>query len=207
MPLHRYFKINELTSIWIWRADEPLAFFTDSVGSNSNHDITHPKRMIESSCSKFMISKYLGVETYQSLNYDAYGKPWVQGKQQYISISHSFPFIAVVSSDRNIGFDIQRYDTKLHKIAQRFLSDEESNTLINNSSDPTVELCRLWCVKEAVYKHYGKKQIIFKEQIKVRQRKKDFIALLINKDETSQYTVHTETDDDYAWAIAYIIIN
>ncbi|HEY0177929.1 MAG TPA: 4'-phosphopantetheinyl transferase superfamily protein, partial [Pedobacter sp.] len=62
--------------------------------------------------------------------------------------------------------DIEQIKTKIHRIQQKFLSPAELAQ--PGVKDHTEALYACWCVKEAVYKWYGKKGLEFKKHIHIQ---------------------------------------
>ena len=79
----------------------------------------------------------------------------------FISISHSHQLCTVIiHEEENTGIDIQLIDEKIHRIAERFLSDEELEWCIS-----TRERTMAWSMKESLYKIYGIGSYVFREQL------------------------------------------
>lgn len=98
--------------------------------------------------------------------YDDFGKPFLVGSQQHISISHSELWCAAMISDQICGVDIQLYSSTVQRIAERFLSEAEF-ALARNETNINHALHLLWGAKECLYKAYGKKKLVFKENIRI----------------------------------------
>jgi 4'-phosphopantetheinyl transferase len=101
------------------------------------------------------------------IKYNPYGKPLLQGQQGFISISHTAGFAAVyIDNKEETGIDIQVKTHKTSIIRHKFLSDEELSS-IGPIEEETVLLI-YWCAKEALYKLYGQKELLFKENLKIQ---------------------------------------
>jgi phosphopantetheinyl transferase len=105
-----------------------------------------------------------------NLNYpgivkDEFGKPFLKGLPNQISLSNSFPYVAVqVHPGQSVGIDLEQPRPKLFSVMQRVLTDSEWKDGANNLK----KLCIYWCAKEAMYKIYGKRSLIFTEQILIK---------------------------------------
>lgn len=96
---------------------------------------------------------------------DEYGKPFLEGSDYQISISHTEDYVAVIGSPANVGIDIQSITPKIEKIAPKFIRDDEYAFIPISES---LWYCHtIWGAKEAMYKAYGKKNVLFKENMKV----------------------------------------
>ena len=130
---------------------------------------THCKRRLSQMRSSIHRKGFLGVRqllkqagyTPQNLSYDAMGKPHLSD-QKFISISHSFEFVAVVISSQEVGIDLEKERPKIHTIAPKFLHPSECAQL---SSDRM--LTTSWCIKEAAYKLIGQKGLSFLNHIRI----------------------------------------
>ncbi len=99
----------------------------------------------------------------KTIRYNSDGKPYCDPVNQYLSVSHSHDYVAVIaSSSPFIGIDIQREEEKILRIRDRFVNDTEREQIdFNNVS----ELTLIWCVKESIYKIHGDRNVFFKEHI------------------------------------------
>lgn len=89
----------------------------------------------------------------ENLHYNEKKKPLADNC--YVSISHSGDMVAVCTSDKPIGIDIEKIDTTrdLSKIAKRFYHGKELELYREN---PTAELFfEIWTKKEAYSKISG----------------------------------------------------
>lgn len=104
-------------------------------------------------------------ETYQ-LFYDEKGKPFLTNGI-HLSISHSNNYAVVLLNKTNpCGVDIEKVAQKINRIKYKFLSETELKTINNNDIE---QLTIFWSAKEALYKYYGKKEVIFNEHLFVEQ--------------------------------------
>ena len=99
---------------------------------------------------------------YKGVRKDESGKPFLRGHNVEISLSHSFPYVAaILDMHTDVGIDLEQPKEKLLRVAPRFLSSAE----LQNAGNDLKKLCILWCAKEALYKTYNKKGLIFRENI------------------------------------------
>lgn len=120
-----------------------------------------------------MCSRYLGWSlakemegTCEGIWSDDHNKPHIKNSELQISISHAKPYVAVlVHKTQPCGVDIEEKKEKLHRLGSKFLTPHELYQADNNLS----RLAIGWGAKEAIYKLYGRKQLIFKENIFLTQ--------------------------------------
>ncbi len=89
----------------------------------------------------------------QNLHYNEKKKPLADNC--FVSISHSGDMVAVCTSDKNIGIDIEKidYGRNTDKIAKRFYHGQE---LTEFENEPTAEcFFKIWTMKEAYSKITG----------------------------------------------------
>ena len=98
--------------------------------------------------------------------YDEHNKPFVQDSKMSISLSHSYGLVAlIIDLEKETGIDIELVKPKIERIADKFMSDEE---MLHLDKKNRIEALYVhWCAKEALYKLYGKKELIFKEDLPV----------------------------------------
>lgn len=104
--------------------------------------------------------------------YDGNGKPHLQENSgtensRHISISHSASYIAIFVNPHVCGIDLELVRPKIERIAPKFLCEEELSIAME---EPAMERLHVyWCVKEALYKVYGKKNVSLRTNIFVHQ--------------------------------------
>ncbi len=82
--------------------------------------------------------------------YNEYGKPYLKSNKVYFNISHSFDYIVLVISSKEIGVDIEKIRMRRNVIDKVYTEDEKK--LINNADDFTL----MWVKKESYVKYLGK---------------------------------------------------
>ncbi len=107
--------------------------------------------------------EHLGFE-YQGIIKDEFGKPFLKNLPHHISLSHSFPYVAVqIDLNNEIGIDLEQPKPKLLTIAHRILAPSE----LTDAGSDVVKHCVYWCAKETMYKVYGKKGLFFLDQLRI----------------------------------------
>ncbi|MEZ5173960.1 MAG: 4'-phosphopantetheinyl transferase superfamily protein [Bacteroidia bacterium] len=101
------------------------------------------------------------------LVYDEFGKPHLTGGQGFVSLSYCKNWIAIAFSETHEqGVDIEQERQQLWKIAPRFLNKSEQAELQCSASQQDY-LQLVWGAKEALYKVYGRKKLIFNKNLSV----------------------------------------
>lgn len=95
--------------------------------------------------------------------YQKNGKPMIE--PGFISISHSGSWVGVdYSKENEVGLDIEKINSRILKIKDRFLTHEEQLSVCENQVEK-MTLC--WSAKEAIFKKYGAETVFFKENIEI----------------------------------------
>ena len=152
----------------LWRiretADELLAHVKgiDTIPPS----VTNPAKQLEHLAGRALVSHLmttLGL-TYRGIRKDEFGKPYAEGYDIHLSLSHSYPYVAaVIDKNQTVGIDLEQPKDKLLRVAPRVLSAAE---LADAGTDP-VKHCVLWCAKETMIKIHGKKDLVLAQNLLV----------------------------------------
>lgn len=160
--------IEKETRLVIWEITENISelheqtvLFLETGDLEKIISISNEKRKKE-----ILITKILLFNLFQNtckLHYDNFNKPYLSNNKA-ISISHSTNLIGILISDKlSAGLDIEKITEKVEIIKNKFLSDGELNSIDKENKHLSYTI--LWTAKEALYKLYGKKELIFKNNI------------------------------------------
>jgi 4'-phosphopantetheinyl transferase len=131
--------------------------------SNSFNGLQN-KRLKQRQACLHMVAHFAGSE--KKIFYDDHGKPHFEDHSGYVSFSHSGDYAAIMLSNNFAGIDFELIRPKILNIIHKFLNEPELNSLFPETA---VEHAHIyWGAKEAVYKIYGRQQLIFKEHILIR---------------------------------------
>ncbi len=168
MPLFKKI-IDKNFILVVWHLTEPESFFS----KNKAHFSASPKKLneihVEQRRREWLCSRFLGWSIAKDMEgacegvwSDSYNKPHIKNSNLHISISHAKPYVAVlVHKSKSCGVDIEEKKEKLIRLAPKFLIQDE----LNQTNQNVGALALAWGAKEAIYKLYGRKQLIFKENI------------------------------------------
>jgi phosphopantetheinyl transferase (holo-ACP synthase) len=110
-----------------------------------------------------MLELNLGSPT--EIQYDQFGKPWLEDPSIGFSLSHSREYLAIVLSKKyEPGIDVETIRPTLEKIVPRLLHPSEQKFL-DDCSDRQMALQFIWGAKEAVYKSWGKRGLNFADEM------------------------------------------
>ena len=165
---------NVDSTIWVWKIQEStdeLAFLTNqktNVKSEIKKKEFYASRvLIEKMCEKLNI-------LFKGVKKDNNGKPSLSNSNYHISLSHKFPYVAVIFDKKKCGVDIEKMDNRVRKIKSKFLSDEE-NLVVGESLK---KLVKYWSMKETAYKVNG--NTIPLKSIEINEKINNKYTCLIN---------------------------
>ena len=169
MPIISLQKTKEGTALAVWKIteshEELWAMLSSEILTDAALEkISHPMKQVEFFASRLCVN-YLANElniNYLGIKKDEHGKPFLVGTTWQMSLTHTKNYIAVVMHPtKKVGIDMEKPTEKLQRIAHKFLSDEELKEVNND----TEKLSIYWSAKEAMYKLYGKRKVIFNENL------------------------------------------
>ncbi len=162
MPLYREWSSDAYSLAAIWKIEEPESFFAERTGMT--FDIKNDKRRIERLAGRFLL-RYLKQDfPLLNIHSDEHDKPRIDNNHYYFSISHSWPYVAVVVSPYvECGIDIQVWHPRMETLQNKFLSEEEQLFFAN---DPKL-ITLAWSAKEAAYKWQGRRGVEFIDHLPI----------------------------------------
>jgi 4'-phosphopantetheinyl transferase len=192
---------NQPFSFMIWHLKEGISYFLYK-NKLSNEEIIQfygnsHANILKWLCSRFVVKELSENDVY--ILKDDHGKPYIKESSNFISLSHSNDHFASIISTSSVGIDIEKISSKAQKIQSKFCSNSDIQ-FIKGGEDLDFFFTRLWTIKEAVYKAYGKKSLIFKDQIILISNNE--CVVYPDKTESINYFVDTFTINDYIFSIA-----
>lgn len=196
MPILKIAKINDKSTYAIWEITERVEELRVLVENAANvqlpdRDIANQTKQSEWMAGRLLLTALaedMGL-VYLGIYKDDDGKPHLRNLDYHISLSHSSPLVAaIIHQDHAVGIDVEQPKEKLLRIASRFLSEEEQQVC----GDHKDLLCIHWCAKEALYKLYGKKQLIFKENLLISMKGDALFGRIIVNGVTSEHKLQIE---------------
>ncbi len=185
MPLEKL--VVELGRTWaLWRIEEEEDTLADMVApiEKLSDSITSPQKRLEWMAGRVLVKEVMEAMdlNFQGIVKDEFGKPFPAGYDYQLSLSHSFPFVAVLLDKyESVGIDLEQPKEKLLRIAPRIHDADE----LKDAGTDIIKHCIYWCAKETLIKIYGKKDLVFSENMKIlpfdRQLEGDIIGKIIVK--------------------------
>lgn len=168
MPLFQSFRDNGCL-VGIWKTEESceslFAFF--SVPDMYREEILAlktPERQAERLAVRVLLLKLLGEQ--KQIHYHPDGSPYLSDGSYHISISHTRGYVAVIVGKSNmIGIDIEQYGFRVHKVARKYMREDEIPASYNGSQ--TWSLLLHWSAKETMFKSLGREELDFRKHFRI----------------------------------------
>ncbi|WP_299106550.1 4'-phosphopantetheinyl transferase superfamily protein [uncultured Tenacibaculum sp.] len=195
MPIHKTLTVNDNSKVLIWKIEESFEDLAKGIEltPNSANRLNNMKSDLHR--RGFLSVRHLLNEVGYNdadLVYDEFGKPHLKDGN-YISITHSFTFSGIiVSKEKPVGIDIEKQRDKIVKIAHKFTPIEEYKSIANHDALVS-KLTIVWGAKESLYKIYGKKKLLFLENIYIEDFSFDTnqtTGKILYEGQTSEYDIH-----------------
>ncbi|MEM7549183.1 MAG: 4'-phosphopantetheinyl transferase superfamily protein [Bacteroidota bacterium] len=170
MPLIETTRLNKTTRYGIWRISESTSALKNAYSQFLPDEpyiltIKNKHRVKESLAARLTLKYLLEYEEieFDGVRRDEFNKPHLIGYDSlYISLAHSFPYaVAIFNKAKPTGIDIEEVSDRPATIAHKFLNYNE----LLNASDDAEMLTAYWTIKETLYKAYGKRKLIFKDNL------------------------------------------
>ena len=124
--------------------------------------ISHPTKRLEWLASRLLIQQLLNCSP--DISYSANGRPYIEGMDVHLSISHTRGFAAVVTSPRKAtGIDIEYPSPRIERLSDRFSNAFEEQQFEISGRERGTAL--VWCAKETLYKIVDTPGILFKDDM------------------------------------------
>ncbi|MBT1688196.1 4'-phosphopantetheinyl transferase family protein [Dawidia soli] len=150
----------------LWHMHEDESTLAALLGEKAPENVTNPQKRLEWLAGRMLVKEALQTLglSYHGIIKDAFGKPFPAGHDYQLSLSHSFPYAAVLlDAHQPVGIDLEQPKEKLLRVAPRMFHPAE----LADAGTDLVKLCIYWCAKEALVKVYGKKDLTFAKSLLV----------------------------------------
>lgn len=170
MPLIKLENLNPDSAWGLWEISESYAELSAGLDLKKEAEklesIKNNLKKREKIAGRLLLKNILHSwgEAYEGTGCDPFGRPFLNKKAYFASISHSHGYaVAIVNKINKIGIDIELIKEKIVKIAPRVFSEKE----IGENGYDLPKLVTLWSIKESLYKLYGERGLDFRENIKI----------------------------------------
>ncbi|MEY4382915.1 MAG: hypothetical protein RI995_457 [Bacteroidota bacterium] len=190
-------------SMQTWEIIEDVDYYLantppDLIGDITNRTSSSQKQKESLACRFLLGNEFNRLQIPISpIIYNHEGKP-VLKNEIHFSFTHTSKFAACALSQTNeIGIDIESNHRSKEKIAARFLNAQE--LLIFQSP---LQITLSWCIKEAIYKSFGKKGLSFREQIAINFNGDSFVAHVITPEKRVDFTLYYTQNELFTTCVA-----
>jgi len=202
-------QIDEHSLLGIWEINETIEVLYNQLTLNDEEQLlydsfrTNQRRMHW--LSYRVLTKNILKDNIKSICYDENGKPFLNNSKKNISVTHSGKFSAMIVGNKPVGIDIEQIQPKIMNICDKFMSYKELEQI--DKSHNIEQLYIYWSAKEALYKLYGKKNLMFKENIIIKGfpfKTQDIIkGKIITSSFEKEYSLYYEYIEDYS--LVYVV--
>lgn len=205
MPLKKLEKISSTRLVAIWEiteTEDTLHHLIDP-RKDSLEDLDIMKvlnKKLEWLAARVLIKRMAQCLqiNYDGLSKNEDGKPLLNQNNSELSITHSYPYVAaIIDQQAAVGIDLEQPKEKLIKIASKFCSEDE----LAFASGDVRQLCVLWSAKEALYKIYSKRGLIFNEHLIVTPFKLEPAGTITGSiavnESIKSYKLHYTVNDNF----------
>ena len=160
--------INSDSAYGLWKITESYEILATGFGSDELDTISafHPNKQLEYLATRHLLkalTNHFDI-TYSGVYKDEFGKPFLNDSNCHISVSHANKnVVCLINRNQACGIDIEKPRAQIERIKHKFLSGKELKIAGNDVN----KMCLFWSAKEALYKLYGRKGLLFIENIQV----------------------------------------
>lgn len=172
MPLYRSIKIDDSTTLALWRVEETLSELQELASFIAEAKpyigaVANEKRAKERLVARVLIAIVIGDNNFR-IDYDTHGKPILNGGTISLTVSHTEGFVAVMvsSAHKAIGVDIELISQRVLRLSPRFMGSSELSAFNDLVDNTIATIC--WTAKEALYKALGYSYVDFKHSLSVQ---------------------------------------
>jgi phosphopantetheine--protein transferase-like protein len=188
--------ITDSIILGLWKIEEALPYFENNKSLDTAHlgTIKSENKKLEYAASRYLAS-YLCKDFENSLIIKDEKIPIFKYLPFSISISHSFPFIAVIIGKKKekLGVDIELFSDRILKIGNRFMNENEWNAMPAEAIKSNY-LMQIWSAKEATFKYFKNGSLEFSNNIEVHLENKMVIIKKENEIEKIQLISHSNSE-------------
>jgi 4'-phosphopantetheinyl transferase len=149
----------------LWNVEEESDWFKQLLDLAPGLWVEYESLENESIRHRWLASRYAVQQVSQQSPLDVIkdqsGRPYLGVDRKPLSLSHCEGFVAAIHADVSVGIDVERISSRVQKIKNYFMRDEELD-LLGEENEP---LILAWSAKESIYKWFGEKHLGYKSQL------------------------------------------
>jgi 4'-phosphopantetheinyl transferase EntD len=197
MPIFEIKNVSPEIKVGVWKITETEGYLMNGLKDKGIPTDSKPVSLSKSRVTQWLATRLLLSEMMNNVSivYDELGKPSLDNGW-FLSISHSNEFVAIIiNAHQDCGIDIERISEKVKRIKHKFLNPKDLKNIISLE-----ELTLYWGAKEALYKYYGKKEVLFIENLFIENysaKKESFVGIINLQDYKVKLPMTYEKIEDY----------
>jgi 4'-phosphopantetheinyl transferase EntD len=190
----------------VWKIEEDeLSLIEQAEGLERIPDnIRHPNKRLEFIAGRVLIKHLMEKNnlSFNGLTKDDYGKPVLKNCFWQVSLTHSYPFVAaLLHAEKPAGIDLEQVNPKLVGMGPRIFHVTE----LRDAGKDVVKHTVYWCGKETLMKIYGRRDVVFSENLLIDPFRLEPQGqlngrIIVNNTET-RITLHYYLMDDFVLAM------
>lgn len=197
MPVYQHKNSTKNVKLGVWYINETIEELTKialkkEINLNDLPQVKNESRIKQWLATRLLLNHFL---SNTHIIYDEKRKPFLSNGWN-ISISHSGNYVAIIINEtENCGIDIEKISNKVERIKHKFLNETDLKN-ITTEQDLTI----YWGAKEALYKYYGKKEVLFIENLFIEDfslTKNSFIGIINMPNLKTQLNMTWEKIEEY----------
>lgn len=161
------------TTLGLWEISEQIPELLEYARLAPEENLSYSKINAEHRKKEWLATRALLnalIGKHCPIGYYADGRPFIEGQNQNISISHSAGYVAIfLHEQHHPGIDIELNSRVVGKVGNRFLSIQEMERCNQTPESSNYLMLLHWCAKEAIFKMIPRKEIIFSSDIQVQK--------------------------------------
>lgn len=169
MALLKILNFNPVATAYIWKLEETADQLLEGIKLHDSDrrkykSLNHIEKQREFLGLRHCLKEHFGENP--PVFYQKNGKPFLKSGQK-ISFSHTKGYSSMIISDlQEVGIDLELYRPGIKKVARKFMREEESRSLREESE--VEHLLTYWGAKEVMVKITGNRRLHFREELRVR---------------------------------------
>jgi len=158
---------HHLALVGVWEITEPSDFFEHAIAYRSG--ASNPGHHLQQLASRMLLDALYPGFPFAKITLNPAGKPIIEKSITQFSISHTKGFAAAIIAEVTpVGIDIEGISPRVLKVEKKFLNAHEFMLLDRFSLQERIDFASLfWCIKETVYKCWGKGGVDFSDGIRI----------------------------------------
>ncbi len=160
--------IHSSGNLLLWQTEEESDWFKEQLVLAPGLWVEYESLVNETIRHSWLASRFAVQQVSQQspldIIKDQLGRPYLGVERKPMSLSHCEGFVAAIHADVSVGIDVERIRSRVQKIKNYFMRDEELDLL----GEENEALILAWSAKESIYKWLGEQHLGYKSQLCIR---------------------------------------